>query len=272
MPHAKADFKQATKYFYLCKIRGMALSNHRIAVIIPAYKAARTLPSVVAGIPAFVDRIIVVDDASPDGTSRAALDCARTDPRVHLIVNPRNLGVGGATLNGYRKAAELGCDILVKMDADGQMKPEHLPDLLKPVLEGRAHYAKGNRFAHSDRLRSMPRMRRLGNTIHSWMTRAATGYWHVFDATNGYTALKTEAFHRLEHHRLPEGYFFETGLLFELNLAEARIVDVAIPAVYEGETSHIRGSLITVHFPLLLIRSWVLLIYRRHFRRKRPKS
>ncbi len=245
----------------------MALKNHRIAVVIPAYKAAHTLPAVIAGIPDFIDLVIIVDDASPDATSHAARTCGKTDPRIQVLVNPKNLGVGGATLTGYRKAVELGCDILVKMDADGQMKPEHLPRLLEPVLTGLADYAKGNRFAHKHQLGSMPRMRRLGNTIHSWMTRMATGYWDVFDATNGYTALRADVFRRLEHHHLSEGYFFETGLLFELNLAEARIADVGIPAVYEGEKSHIRSHMITVKFPLLLVRSWVLLVYRKHFRR-----
>ncbi len=247
----------------------MPLFNRKIAVIIPAYRAAHSLPAVLGSIPAFIDHIVVVDDGSGDRTADAAR--AFPDPRVTLVVHEANQGVGGAVLSGYARAHELGCAVFVKMDADGQMKPEHLPELLAPILEGRADYAKGNRFAHADRLQAMPLLRRLGNTIHSYMTKFATGHWHIFDATNGYTAITAETYRKLEHDYLAKGYFFETSMLFELNVAEARIVDVDIPAVYEGEQSHIRSHQITVRFPLLLIRGWVLLIHRRHFRRKRRR-
>lgn len=245
----------------------MAIQKNKIGVIIPAYKAAHTLPKVLASIPDYIDVIVIVDDGSGDATAQTAQEQGKSDPRIHVLVHTKNTGVGGATVTGYHKAAELGCHILVKMDADGQMRPQHLPELLEPLLTGQAHYAKGNRFAHPAQLKAMPASRRLGNTLHSWMTRAATGYWHVFDATNGYTAIQTETFRQLDHQQLPKGYFFETGLLFELRLVEAKIADIAIPAVYEGEKSHIRSHAITIQFPLLLIRGWCWKIYRRHFRR-----
>lgn len=244
----------------------MSLQGRKLAVIIPAYRAAKSLPPVLGSIPAFIDHIIVVDDGSGDDTS--AVVRAFPDPRITLVAHAVNQGVGGAVLSGYAKADELGCAVFVKMDADGQMKPEHLPELLAPVLEGRADYSKGNRFAHKDRLRAMPPLRRLGNTIHSYMTKLATGHWHVFDATNGYTAITAETYRRLEHRQLSRGYFFETSMLFELHVAGARIVDVDIPAVYEGEQSHIRSHRVTIKFPLMLIRGWFLMVYRLHFRRK----
>lgn len=239
----------------------MAIKNKKIAVVIPAYKAAETLPSVIGTIPSFIDHIIIVDDGSRDNTPETVRRSA--DARTVLVVHPVNQGVGGAVLTGYAKANELGCDIFVKMDADGQMKPQHLPSLLEPLLAGLAHYSKGNRFAHADELRSMPFLRRLGNTLHSYMTKAATGHWHVFDATNGYTAIDAATYRDLSHRHLSRDYFFETSMLFELNLVGAKVADVAIPAVYEGEKSHIRSHHITVKFPLMLIRGWLITTARR---------
>lgn len=243
----------------------MALQDKTIAVIIPAYNAADSVAAVILGIPNFVDAIVVVDDGSSDRTADAARNAG--DRRVTVLVHPKNKGVGGAVLTGYAHAAEKGFDILVKMDADGQMKPELLPALLDPILKGRAHYAKGNRFANPASLEAMPAARRVGNTLHSFLTKLASGYWHIFDVTNGYTALLTKTYRRLDAGKIAHSYFFETGLLVELNLIEARIEDVDMPPVYEGEKSHIRVHRIAVQFPVLLFKGLLRRFYLRYLLR-----
>lgn len=243
----------------------MALSGKSIAVVIPAYNAADSVPAVITGIPSFVDRIVVVDDGSSDRTADAARSTG--DHRLTVLIHEKNQGVGGAVLTGYQRAAELGCDILVKMDADGQMKPELLPALLDPILKGRAHYAKGNRFGNPAALESMPALRRIGNALHSFLTKVASGYWHIFDVTNGYTAMLSRTFRRLDSRKIARGYFFETGLLVELNLIEACIEDVEMPPVYEGEKSHIRVHRVATEFPLLLLKGLCRRFYMRYLLR-----
>lgn len=243
----------------------MALSGKTIAVVIPSYNAADSLPAVIRGIPDFIDHIVVVDDGSADQTADAARKTL--DRRLTVLVHEKNQGVGGAVLTGYRKAADLGFDVLVKMDADGQMKPELLPSLLDPILKGRAHYAKGNRFGDPASLEAMPALRRFGNALHSFLTKLASGYWHIFDVTNGYTAMLSHTFKRLDSKKIARGYFFETGLLVELNLIEARIEDVEMPPVYEGEKSHIRVHRLATEFPVLLIRGLLRRFYIRYLLR-----
>src|SRR3989442_1303810 len=116
----------------------------RVAVIIPAYRAADTIEKVLDGIPAWVEAIYVVDDASQDETAARIRACC--DPRVHLLVHDVNFGVGGAMVTGYRHALLQGMDICVKMDADDQMDPAYLQELIEPLVAGRADYTKGNRF------------------------------------------------------------------------------------------------------------------------------
>jgi dolichol-phosphate mannosyltransferase len=243
----------------------MALKNRSIAVIIPAYKAAASLAAVIAGIPSYVDRIVVVDDGSPDNTGEVARACK--DPRVTVLTHEKNQGVGGAVITGYRKASEMGCDILVKMDADGQMHPEQLPRLLHPILSDLAHYAKGNRFGDLSALQSMPPMRRAGNALHSILTKLASGYWHVFDVTNGYTAILSGTFRKLDPSGIAKQYFFETSMLIELNIIEARVVDVDMPSVYGDEKSHIRVHHIAAQFPVLLFKGMLRRFYLRYILR-----
>jgi glycosyltransferase involved in cell wall biosynthesis len=243
----------------------MTQSNKTIAVIIPAYQAADSLPGVIKSIPDFVDAIIVVDDGSSDGTAEAARSTA--DPRLTVVTHQKNQGVGGAVLTGYAQAAKMGFDIFVKMDADGQMKPEHLPALLNPLLKGRAHYAKGNRFSNPASLESMPAVRRFGNIAHSFLTKLASGYWRIFDVTNGYTALLATTYRRIDISKVARNYFFETSLLIELNLIEAKISDVDMPPVYEGEKSHIRMHHIAAHFPGLLLKGLWRRFYLRYLLR-----
>ena len=157
-------------------------------------------------------------------------------------------------LSGYSRALELGATVLVKMDADNQMDPAYLPRLLSPVLCGTADYAKGNRFVDVEKILRMPAGRRMGNLGLSLMTKAASGYWNIFDPTNGFTALDAEVFRRLDQRRIHRRYFFESSLLIELSIHRAVVQDVNIPARYAGEVSSLSISRVLLEFPWLLER------------------
>ena len=230
----------------------MGVEGLRVAVVIPAYRAADTIAKVVSGIPPWVTAIYVVDDASPDETG--ARVHALRDPRIRLLVHDVNRGVGGAMVTGYERALHEGMDICVKMDADDQMDPEHLLELIEPLVSGRADYAKGNRFHDAGALRRMPGVRKIGNAGLSFLIKAASGQWHVFDPTNGYTAIHRAALTALDLHKLHPGYFFESSMLILLRRHGAVVEDVPIPARYGEETSHLSVHRALLEFPWLLLR------------------
>ena len=206
-----------------------------ICVVIPLYKAKGQIVDMLKGIPACVRTIVVVDDCSPDESFERASTVK--DKKIHFVRHTQNQGVGGAVLSGYQKAIELEAQIIVKMDSDGQMDPAYLPQLLAPIISGNANYAKGNRFLHTTELKQMPFIRRLGNLGLSFMTKVATGYWNIFDPTNGYTAIDKYTLSRLDFNKISNRYFFETSMLMELYNHRAVVKDVPIPARYQGEKS-----------------------------------
>lgn len=231
----------------------------RVAVVIPSFRAAATIGAVLRAIGPEVERIYVVDDGCPDSTGDRALRDI-SDPRLTVLHNGRNLGVGGAMKRGYARALADGAGIVVKLDADGQMDPRHIPRLIAPILRGAADYTKGNRFApartmpagSSPRaLSEMPLARRLGNMVHSVFHKAATGYWRVGDPANGYTAVHSGALERIGIEALADCFFFETDMLFRLNLVDAVVADVALPACYPGSGSSLRLRRVAPRFALL---------------------
>ncbi|MFC8502036.1 glycosyltransferase family 2 protein [Pedococcus sp. NPDC057267] len=209
----------------------------RVAAVVPAYKEERHIAQVITTMPELVDFIVVVDDCSPDGTSAAA--AAVGDPRLHLIRHEVNRGVGGAIITAHRAALELGADIDVVMAGDAQMDPAHLPRLLDPVIDGYG-FAKANRFFSGESFAGMPPYRVFGNICLSFMTKFASGYWHVFDPQNGYTAIRADVLRRLPLDKVAARYSFENDLLIHLNILDVPIVDVPIPALYGTEVSSIR--------------------------------
>ncbi len=224
----------------------------KVAVIIPAYRAAYTIQKVLAGVPDWVNAIYVVDDASGDETSARARSAR--DPRVRLISHEVNQGVGAAMMSGYHQALRDGIDICVKMDADDQMDAAHLAELIEPLAEGRADYTKGNRFHDAAALRRMPLARRVGNTGLSFLIKASSGQWHIFDPTNGYTAIHRAALAALEPGKLHPRYFFESSMLIKLKEIGALVEDVPMPARYGEEKSNLSVSRTLVEFPWLLLR------------------
>ncbi|MEN8182258.1 MAG: glycosyltransferase family 2 protein [Myxococcota bacterium] len=210
-----------------------------IAVVIPCFRVKKWILGVLGRIGPEIHRIYVVDDHCPEGTADL-VESSCTDPRVVVLRHERRKGVGGATLSGYRRALEDGAEILVKLDGDGQMDPEDVPRLALPVALGEADYSKGNRFYRLSDLASMPRARILGNSILSFLTKFSTGYWEVFDPTNGFTALHAAVARELPLDEIAEGYFFESDLLFRLNTIRAVVVEIPMPARYAEEESNLR--------------------------------
>lgn len=211
----------------------------RVAVIVPSYRVRQQILGVLAGMPDFVSMIYVVDDACPDGSGDLVRTCCQ-DSRVQVLTLQRNLGVGGAVMAGYAQALSDGADILVKMDGDGQMDPNMLPRLLGPLVRGEADYAKGNRFYDLAEIQRMPRLRLAGNALLSFMNKLSSGYWDLFDPTNGYTALHASVARNLHFDKISRRYFFESDMLFRLNIMRAVVVDVPMDARYGDETSNLK--------------------------------
>ncbi|MBM7504152.1 glycosyltransferase family 2 protein [Agromyces aurantiacus] len=233
----------------------------RIAAIVPAYNEERMIGKVISSMPAFVDHIVIVDDCSSDGTSEAV--AAQADPRVELIRHETNTGVGGAIITGHRAAMAAGADVDVVMAGDAQMDPAHLPALLERVTTHGYGFAKANRFFSPESFRGMPRHRIFGNIALSFMTKLASGYWHLFDPQNGYTAIRTEVLRRIDLDRVAPRYSFENDLLIHLNILQVSAVDVPIPAVYGAEVSSIRLRKVVPELVSLLTRGfWRRIWYR----------
>jgi dolichol-phosphate mannosyltransferase len=218
-----------------------------LAVVIPCHRVRKHVLDVLAGIGPECDRIYVVDDACPEHTGdRVEAECR--DPRVRVLRNPSNRGVGGATLAGMRAALADGADLIVKLDGDGQMDPALIPRLVQPILMGEADYAKGNRFFELEGLASMPRTRLLGNSLLSFASKLSTGYWNLFDPTNGFTAIHGAVARQLPLAKLAEDWFFESDLLFRLGTLRAVACDVPMPAAYGDESSNLSAIRVVPRF------------------------
>lgn len=206
-----------------------------IAVVIPAYRVAGQIGNVIARVPRDVRHIIVVDDASPDPLQDALAKIA--EPRLIVLRHEANRGVGGAVKTGIQRALELGAEIIVKVDGDGQMDPALIPRFVEPIVSGEADFTKGNRFDDLSVIRAMPLVRRAGNLALSFLVKLASGYWRAFDPTNGYVALRATVLERVNPNRLADRYFFEISLLCEAYFAKAVLQDIPMRPVYAGETS-----------------------------------
>ena len=222
-------------------------SDFRIAVVIPSYKVTQHILGVISAIPEFVSYIYVVDDACPEASGRF-VEQHVTDPRIRVIYHARNLGVGGAVMTGYQAAIQDKVDIVVKIDGDGQMDPALIPYFIEPIMAGEADYTKGNRFYDLEEIRAMPPIRILGNAALSLMTKLSSGYWNLFDPTNGLTAIHTDLCKHIPFAKVSNRYFFETDMLFRLNILRAVVVDVPMDAKYGDEQSNLKISRIAGEF------------------------
>ena len=215
------------------------LEGKRVAVVVPAFDEEKLIVTTLAGIPEYVDRVIVVDDASRDGTAAAAAGTGAE--RVTVITHDKNRGVGAAIVTGYQQALEEGIDVTCVMAGDNQMDPDDLKAIAGPVARGDVDYAKANRLFTGRAWDLIPRNRYLGNAVLSLLTKIASGYWHVADSQSGYTAVSLKTLELLDLDRIYPRYGFPNDMLVHLNVINARVRDVPSRPVYGvGETSGIR--------------------------------
>ena len=220
-----------------------------IAVVIPSYKVAKSLVGVVRSIGPEVSLIVVVDDACPE-SSGEHLKGNLDDSRVVVLTNEKNIGVGGATIEGFRYILRNRSDIeyVVKMDGDGQMDASHISSLIQPLFKGRCDYSKGNRFIDFETIQGMPKIRVLGNAVLSVFSKFSSGYWNVLDPNNGFVAITTNSLRRLPLDKIDQRFFFESDMLFRLNMAGAKVLDVPMKAHYGDEVSNLKIYKVLVPF------------------------
>ena len=243
-----------------------AIRNCHIAVVIPCYRVIQHILKVIEGIGSEVQRIYVVDDKCPDN-SGDYVEANCNDPRVIVLRHETNQGVGGAVMTGYRAAIEAGADVIVKVDGDGQMDPSLIPNFIEPILSGEADYTKGNRFFDLEEIRAMPKIRLFGNAVLSFMTKFSSGYWDLFDPTNGYTAIHADVARHLPFKKISHRYFFETDMLFRLNTLRAVVIDVPMDAHYGDEVSNLKISKILGEFLFKHMRNFIKRIFYNYYLR-----
>jgi dolichol-phosphate mannosyltransferase len=248
----------------LLRVLPPKLDGAGVWVVIPCYKVKAHVLKVIAKTPAWVEGIVCVDDACPEG-SGDFIEANNTDPRVVVIRNAHNQGVGGATLAGYREAAKRGGQVLVKVDGDDQMDLAFISQLVAPILLGEADYAKGNRFTSISHLRTMPTVRVLGNAVLSFAAKLSTGYWNIFDPTNGFTAIESTVARMVMEKRVSRRFFFETDLLYHLGTLRAVVRDVPMPSRYADEVSNIRISQVVGPFALKHLRNFIQRVLGQYF-------
>lgn len=237
-----------------------------VVVVIPAYKASKTIKRVIQDIPSFVNRIIIVDDCCPENTGSLASQLK--NPRVEVLYHPINLGVGGAMKTAYNKALESDCDYFVKMDADGQMDVNQIIRLLEPLENGEADYSKGNRFWNINDFKNMPSGRIFGNLILTFFAKASTGYWNLSDPNNGFTAISRNVLAQIPIEKLHNRYFFESDILFQLYLLGSAVANVPMQAIYGEERSNMNITKVIFTFPLLHIRNTFRRIFYSYYLRE----
>jgi glycosyltransferase involved in cell wall biosynthesis len=237
-----------------------------VAVVIPCYKVKRFVVDLISAIPDVVTLIYVIDDACPDGSGKLVEETVNDD-RVKVIYHAENQGVGGAVMTGYSAAIEDGADIIVKIDGDGQMDPSLIPHFIDPIIVGESDYSKGNRFYDLEEIRAMPPIRLFGNAILSLMTKLSSGYWNLFDPTNGYTAIHSDVARHLPFEKISRRYFFETDILFRLNTLRAVVVDIPMDAKYGEEFSNLKISKIVGEFLFKHVRNLIKRIFYNYYLR-----
>jgi glycosyltransferase involved in cell wall biosynthesis len=237
-----------------------------VAVVIPCYRVKRKILSVLASIGDEVSAIYVVDDACPEKTGEYVRETCK-DPRVVVLVNETNQGVGGATMAGMAQAAKDGARIIVKLDGDGQMDPAFISSFTGVIAKGEADYTKGNRFFDIDGLSGMPRVRLFGNAALSFLAKFSTGYWDMFDPTNGFFAIHADIIPLLPLSKISKRYFFESDLLFRLNIVSAKVIDIPMYAHYADEDSNLNPLKEVPKFAVAHLRNTVKRIIYKYFLR-----
>jgi len=230
---------------------------HKIAVVVPCYKVASTVADVLKKIGPEVSAIYFIDDGCPEDSTTAIQNASNQDDRVKVIKHKENQGVGAAVLTGYNAAIKDGCDIIVKIDGDGQMDPAMVSQMAQPIIDGQADYVKGNRFYYLRNITKMPAARLFGNAGLSFLTKISSGYWNLFDPTCGYTAIHAAVAEILPHEKIRKRFFFESDMLYQLNLLRAVINEIPMKVIYGKEKSNLSPAKSLLQFPILHLKNFL---------------
>jgi len=236
-----------------------------ITVVIPCYNVSRHIESVIKNLPQEVDWIIAVNDVSKDDTGNVLVKLKENYKKLIVIEHTTNQGVGGAMITGYKRSLELDSDITIKIDGDDQMDSSNIPMLIKPLIEGKADYTKGNRFRDFKALKQMPAIRRMGNLGLSFLIKAASGYWNIFDPNNGFIAINKDTLRSLNFEKIYKRYFFESSMLIELYYSNAVITEIPMKARYGDEKSSLSVTRTLFGFPPKLLKAFIRRIILKYF-------
>lgn len=222
-------------------------NDKKIAVIIPCFNVKKHIISVINEIPSYVDLICIVDDCCPENSGKF-VEANVENSKIKIIFNNKNLGVGGAVIAGYLYAINYQADVIVKIDGDGQMDPKLMDSFILPILNGNADYCKGNRFYDLEKINQMSNARIFGNSILSLLNKFSSGYWDIFDPTNGYISIHSSVAKRIPFKKISNRFFFETDMLFRLSILRAVVLDIPMDAKYNNEKSNLKISKIFLEF------------------------
>ena len=230
-----------------------------VCVVVPAYNEEKLIGRVLETMPDYVDKVVVVDDKSTDKTAEIAINAAeQSGGRIILIQHSKNQGVGGAITSGYKWARDNKIDVTVVMAGDAQMDPADLPNLLDPVAAGQVDYAKGNRLFTGNAWQVIPKIRYLGNSYLSLLTKIASGYWHVADSQTGYTAINLRALEILDLDKIYKRFGMPNDMLVKLNIYNFRVRDIPVKPVYNiGEVSKIKLQKVMITLSWLLLKDFL---------------
>jgi dolichol-phosphate mannosyltransferase len=243
------------------------MKKFKVAIIIPCFKVKKHISKVLNKIPNWVDKVICVDDFCPENSGEFIKKKFKNS-KIKVIFNNRNLGVGGATIKGFQEIKKNNIDFVFKVDGDNQMDLSLLRFFLIPIIKNEADFVKGNRFTKLSNFEKMPLLRVLGNVMLSFVSKISSGYWNIFDSTNGYFCMNTKILDRIPLHKISKGFFFENDLLNWFYLYRVNITDIPITAIYNNEKSNINLLSVLIFFPILFIRNFLRRIFYEYFIRR----
>ncbi|MBN1328056.1 MAG: glycosyltransferase family 2 protein [Candidatus Heimdallarchaeota archaeon] len=243
--------------------------DKKIGVVVPCFNEAFLIKDTLMGMPDFVNRIYVVDDKSTDNSAEIIIFMMNQDSRIHLCQHTKNQGVGAAIITGYKKALEENMDIIAIMAGDNQMNPYYLPNLIDPIIKNQTDITKGNRLKRGY-WKGMPFFRRFGNLVLSLITKLVTGYWKINDPQNGYVVINAQSLRKIDLDSLYRGYAFENDLMLKANVANLRMKNVLIPAVYGEEKSKIKYGRFIFKTSFFLMKSYFWRLWKKYLKTFRP--
>lgn len=211
-----------------------------VGVVIPCYKGGEITLEIALRSLNFCSEVVIVDDNCPSKTGDLIRKSKKYNKKITILTNPKNRGVGFSTVRGLKYFLNKNFDVIVKLDADGQMNPDLIPQLIQPIIDKKAYAVKGNRFTTLDHMIAMPKIRLIGNLILTFLNKLSTGYWELSDPTNGFLAFRGSALRKIRLEKLDNRYFFESDLLFQCSLIGLFFEQLPMKSIYGDEISSLR--------------------------------